>query len=79
MIDSYKHLNKNSKVTIQRDKIIVKIDIEDIAGELLDMNYGVHRLLSALVRQRKEKKDREFNFYNSILPEIENLLNKGYY
>jgi hypothetical protein len=45
-IDTYKHLN-------DRDGVV--IDIEDIAKQVVKMNYGVHRLLSALVRARRER------------------------
>jgi hypothetical protein len=43
-IDSYKHLNTTSKLRIE-------LDIEDVAAKLISMNYGVQRLLSAIVRQ----------------------------
>lgn len=43
--DSYKHLNET-------DKFIVSLDVEAVAVKLIDMNYGVHRLLSAIVYHR---------------------------
>lgn len=43
--DFYKHLNETSKFQID-------VDIEEVATIILSMNYGMHRLLSALARQR---------------------------
>lgn len=45
MIDRYKHLNQDERV---------EIGIEDVAAQVVAMNYGVHRMLSAIVRRRLE-------------------------
>ena len=42
--DSYKHLNET-------DKFTMSMDIEEVAAKIVGMNYGVHRLLSAIVWQ----------------------------
>lgn len=68
-IDMYKHINEKSKV---------EVDIEDIAKQVINMNYGVHRLLSALVIYAKGNK----KFYGDrqcILAEVEKLLEEGFF
>ena len=32
----------------------VSMDLEEVADKVMGMNYGIHRLLSALVRKRLE-------------------------
>lgn len=44
-MDFYQHLNEG-------DKFCIEIDIEAVATKIVSMNYGVHRLLSSIVRQR---------------------------
>ena len=44
-IDQYQSLNETSKFRAE-------VDIEEVATKVINMNYGVHRLLSAIVRQR---------------------------
>lgn len=66
-IDTYKHLNKDSKFCIE-------LDIEDVATKIVSMNYGVHRLLSAIAQQRSAKYPN-----NELASEILILLGKGLY
>jgi hypothetical protein len=47
MIDQYRHLNDDAA----SGKGVV-IGIEEIATQVVRMNYGTHRLLSALARAR---------------------------
>ena len=46
-LDQYRHLNKASLFT-------VKLSLDEVAEKILAMNYGVHRLLSAIIRLRLE-------------------------
>jgi hypothetical protein len=70
-IDSYRHLNYGN---YPQSKLEISIDIEELAKKIIEMNYGVHRLLSAIVRQRLEKKTDD-----KLATGIFNLLNKGLY
>ena len=47
-IDYYKGLNEDSKLTIE-------LSIETVAKEICAMNYGAHRLLSAMVHELRRK------------------------
>ncbi len=67
----YDHMNKT-------DKLKLELSIEELAGRLERMNYGTQRLLSALVKLRRE--DREINaepLCKMLTNGIEELLNKG--
>ena len=84
MIDDYNHLNKDLPYTIN-------ISVEDIAKNFINMNYGTHRLLSALVhelRNRHEIRKLKFEEESGIkhpteksplADGIEKLLNQGFY
>ncbi len=67
-IDDYRHLNKDDNF---------KVDIEQIAFQTVHMNYGVHRLLSELVRVGKHRRVNFWNDEDNILKDIEELLNNG--
>lgn len=81
-LDSYKDLNKNGE-------LIIKIDIEDLVKKLTTMNYGVHRVLSALVHELRARQDVLNEYFreqydspperSELADGIEELLNKGYY
>lgn len=66
-MDEYKHLNKG-------DKFCVELDIEELAAKIIVMNYGMHRLLSALARQRLAQRPRD-----ELASGIRALLEKGLY
>lgn len=51
MIDTYKHLDKDTQMK-------VSLSMEEIARECAALNYGAHRLLSALVHELREKRER---------------------
>lgn len=48
--NAYKHLNSESKV---------KISLEEIAPLVVQMNYGVHRLVCALVEEMEKNGERD--------------------
>ena len=48
MIDRYKHLNDGE----HDGKVDLAIGIEELAAKVEHMNYGMHRMLCALVRAR---------------------------
>jgi hypothetical protein len=61
----YDHLNETTPVTTE-------VNLDALALTLIESNYGVHRFLSALVRQAKIANRRK-----TIIDSIENLLNDG--
>lgn len=77
-IDTYKHL---------KDEFSVSLTVDEIANQAVNMNYGVHRLLSSLVRAIEIKESGEEDRYKLIKNSnttpissgIRELLNKGYY
>jgi hypothetical protein len=83
-IDSYKHLNEDSKLTMT-------IDMEDLVSKIASMNYGTHRFLSALVHELRKRRrilqeDCAERYPNHSPVEdsplakgIEDLLNAGLY
>ena len=64
-IDEYKHLDKHTAMA-------VVLPMEQIARECVALNYGAHRLLSAMVHAIREKRGP-----NELADGIETLLNKG--
>lgn len=70
-IGMYDHINKESPLEIT-------VDIEDLAKRIEAMNYGTHRLLSALVRiRRKDTETESFPECRMLTDGIEELLNRG--
>ncbi len=65
-VDSYRHLNESSKFRIE-------LDVEMVAAKIIGMNYGVHRLLSAIVRQLRVIHGPS----DELATEILELLEKG--
>jgi len=66
-IGDYDHLNKCAPLT-------VKLDFPNLVSNIIGLNYGVHRFLSELVRQRKEiasRCKRVDRFINVIERELE--------
>lgn len=47
-IDYYEGLNRDSKLTVE-------LDVPTVAKEICSMNYGAHRLLSAIVHELRRK------------------------
>ena len=66
MIDTYKRLNTPGQGVV--------IGIEEIAVQVEAMNYGTHRLLSALARNRLAA-----NPHDKLGVAIRSLLNQGLY
>lgn len=66
-IGSYDHLNDDIPIEFT-------MDVDDIALAAVKANYGVHRLLSALVRQATVVGKR-----GQLIDEIERMLNEGMY
>lgn len=82
-LNSYKHLNECTPL-----KVIYPM--EQLVKDICDLNYGSHRLLSALVdelRERARKQDAKFTAKwpdhkaegSPLADGIEVLLNKGFY
>ncbi len=73
MIGMYDHLNRE-------DYFKLHLGIPSVVESVRSMNYGEHRFLSELVRQRKADeryaKYPEFKHHTDML---ETLLNEGYY
>lgn len=79
LIGMYDHLNKDSHLTVSLSMVQL---VEMVRG----MNYGVHRFLSELVRQRRalqehggdrmHKADPDFKRFTD---DLEALLNEGFY
>ncbi len=68
-IGMYDNLNNGKDIAIP-------LDINELAKIIVDANYGLHRMLSALVRE--EKKTISYNKYGSDLVNgIERMLNEG--
>ena len=67
----YDHLNKD-------DKLEISLDIEELAKKIETMNYGTHRLLSALVRVRRNDTRIDSASECKMLTDgIEELLDRG--
>jgi hypothetical protein len=67
----YDHMNAE-------DPVVSELTIDELARKLEKMNYGTHRLLSALVRLRRASPETERHPYCRMLTDaIENALNKG--
>lgn len=64
-MDEYKHLNKTSKY-------IVEQNLERVVRKVMDMNYGIHRFLSAFVRFRLQENPKD-----KLAKGIEGLLEEG--
>jgi hypothetical protein len=78
-IDSYKHLDGDSKVSVE-------LSMEEIAQRVCALNYGAHRLLSAMAHELRKKNDEFIESCpdckgqrSPLADAIEELLNKGYY
>lgn len=70
-IGEYDHLNGDpgDGVTIQ---------IDDIARQIVRLNHGTHRLLSAIVRERRNyAKQRGLQSPDDFADRIEKMLNDG--
>ena len=66
-LDKCRHLN-------EKDKLRIELDLEEIVRQVMSMNYGTHRFLSALVRFRLEKFGED-----QLARGIEQLLEKDLY
>ena len=64
-IDDYKHLDET-------DPLSINLTMEEVAELVIMKNYGVHRLLSSIVRIRLAN-DPD----NELALELKKLLNKG--
>jgi DNA-directed RNA polymerase subunit L len=80
-IDSYKHLDKETPFTVE-------LSMEQIARQVVQLNYGTHRLLSALVHELRAENARHAAEYEQRHPGstygpselaegLEKLLNQG--
>jgi len=68
-IDYYEGLNRDSKLTVE-------LDVPTVAKEICAMNYGAHRLLSAMVRELRAKNMEYVNYQrekDAALPENRRL------
>lgn len=53
----------------------VKLRIDDVAKEVVSVNYGTHRMLSALIRELRTKHGDD----DGLARELQRLLDNGYY
>lgn len=58
-IDTYKHLDKESFYNLR-----VELNPEQVAKEFCHLNYGAHRLLSAMVHELRKKRLEEIAYYD---------------
>lgn len=65
--DAYRHLNDDGGGVV--------VGIEEVARQIVDMNYGTHRLLSALVRAQRQRWGED----DETAAKIEAILREGYY
>lgn len=68
-IDQYRHLNDD------KDEGAI-IGIEEIAQQVERLNYGTHRLLSAIVRARRARRPAHHG-PDELADAIEAALNRG--
>ena len=61
-IDFYKHLEKVHPFTVE-------LSMDDIARKCVKLNYGVHRLLSSLVRELRAANKRHEEKWNEQHPD----------
>lgn len=66
MFDDYKHLDADP-----RDGVVV--GVEDIAKQVVKLNYGFHRMLCALVRYHEKRFPK-----SELAREIRAVLDKGH-
>lgn len=84
-LDSHNHLNDDSKLKVE-------LSIPDVAKQVCSLNYGAHRLLSAMVHELRAKNNAENletekrglkvqdSWRRSPLADIiESALNQGHY
>lgn len=50
-VDTYKHLDDTDRVTLS-------LSMPELAAKIVAMNYGAHRMLSALIKALRDKNDR---------------------
>jgi hypothetical protein len=79
----YDHLGETVKVPLAKEpEAIVSIDIQEVADRIVELNYGTHRLLSALIRARRhsEKFQKRYEEGNDELAnKLEEMLGNGLY
>lgn len=63
---SYDHIDKQFPFSIE-------IPMDDLVRKIEKMNHGVHRLLTSIVKVRRE----QHGTIDELATEIEKLLNKG--
>ena len=69
-IGTFDHLNESDPPTI-------KLDMDELAKQIVSLNYGTVRFLAALARARRAHKDRQT--VDDLAIGIENLLNQGFF
>lgn len=86
-IDFYRNIDNDPN-----EGIVISISMDEIARIAISKNYGVHRLLSSLVREIRARNEVDNKEYAEKYPDIdtplrsddlasgiEDLLNKGLY
>ena len=72
-LDYYKHLN-------EIDPPRMPLTMEQLVEVVLKMNYGAHRFLSEMVRQRRASPDyKEYASYREQTTMLEELIEKGFF
>lgn len=71
-IGSFDHINSG--------KFKVPVDLDDLAQLLIDENYGVHRMISAIIRARRNQFIyKKYKSKDDLVTGLEELLNEGLY
>lgn len=76
-LGSYDHLNEDK--TYSDSDVRIKVEIKEMVRLIENMNYGVHRFLSELVRQRETEAIEKGWQVDDLANGIKELLNNGCY
>jgi hypothetical protein len=78
-IGFYSHLDKTDPIRVEADGVSVGVSAEKLAEGAVKANYGVHRLLSCLVEERKKEDSRKKRAgrEDRLMNAIEKLLAEG--
>ena len=63
-VEGYEHLNEPYEIGM---------DIDSIAKQIVDANYGIHRMLFALIKYSKKKQGEQWGKYH-IMYHIEKVV-----
>lgn len=76
---TYQHLDAEYPLVVKGGGIEVRITADAAAEAACAANYGVHRLLSALVHARRAQAEKRGHREDGLADAIERLLLEGWY